>query len=231
MKKTVLLLTAACALAGCGDKKSEASATTDAPAAAVTAPSPPSPPPPPPAQKKWDGPLGVTAGLTATELTAAGIKLEPGKTPGIFFSDDAPSPNQSFLLYSYLIGEDSGLCRISAITKPIEANAAGDQIKSSFSNLEEALESKYGKPKKYQFVKHNALFKEDRHWMMALKDEERIHTSYWGSEKVKLPDPLNTISLQASANSAYEGHIKLTYEFLNIDKCLEESKKKANASL
>lgn len=231
MKYICLALIASYFCTACSDKASEPSSLGPEKPPAVAQATPSSPVIEAP-KKSWDGPLGVEMGLKKEQLEAAGIVLDASKSHGVFVSETAPRPNQSFSAYLYIIGDEAGLCKVAGVTSDIESNGAGDQIKKAFSSLEEALTEKYGKPDRFHFVKHDALFKEDKHWMMALKNEERFHVSSWeGKKGTALPYSLGAIGLEASAKSSLEGRVKLTYEFTNIDDCLSETKKKANASL
>jgi len=231
--RTLAIAASILVLAACGKQSSETqpsainSKPTESAATVKSKASEPSQ-----TQTKWDGPFGVKMGLTVAELEQAGIKLIKGKSPGVYISESAPSPNQKFTLYRYVIGEKAGLCQITGITPAIEANDAGDQVKEAFTALEEALTEKYGNPEKLQYVKKDALFKESKYWMMALKRQERVHVSAWpGKNADALPFSLEAIALEATADSSTSGELDLGYEFSNADSCVNESKKKANASL
>lgn len=232
MRKFAAIFAALGVLTACGDRKQEAESAAQAPTASASSPAQAQAQAPTREQSKWDGPLGLTMGLTVAQLNAAGLKLDPSKTPGAYFSETTPAPNGAFAAYMYHIGDHAGLCKVSAISEEIEANGAGDQIKRVFADLEEALTTKYGKPERLQFVKHDALFKEEKHWVMALKSGERFHMSYWSKDKgAQVSEPVGTITLEATSAAALTGRVRLVYEFTNIDQCVEETKKKSNASL
>lgn len=140
--------------------------------------------PPVKAVKKgpWNGPFGVQMGLSVADLEASGLKLTKMQ-PGIYSSETAPSPHQAFEGYNFVISSTSGLCKVNAVGKDIATNSFGESIRSTFSDLKNALTEKYGKPSNdYDFLRKGSIWRDSRDWMMALKLKDRTlesHRVWW----------------------------------------------------
>lgn len=183
--------------------------------------------------QRWDGPLGVKMGLTKEELEAAGIPLAPvDNVPLLYRAASAPGASGSFDDYLYYIGDEAGLCRIAAWTPARDVNQFGEQLVSTFDELQAALSEKYGRPKEYKFVQRGSIWNEPRDFMMGLAKEERSHAAAWKQEpKRELPADVETILLSATAFNTSSAAVKLTYEFRNADACIKEAKRKKHANL
>lgn len=232
----IIAIAAAFGMAGCkekidesADKSSHVNHQVDAPKAASESVRQE----PKKVPKKWSGPLGVKMGLSLVELEEAGIKLTAVENvPLVYQASSSPAPSSSFDDYVYVVSETTGLCKISAWTPVTETNYFGEQIISTFNDLESALTEKYGKPKTFKFVQNGSLWNESRYFMMGLSKEERTHASAWNTKRnSELPEDIEAIVLNATAFSASKGAVKLTYEFNNSSACVKEAKQKKHSNL
>ena len=177
------------------------------------------------------GPFGLSKGMTLGQI----------KKKGAFVSDDNPSiysaktitnGNPDFGSYSVIITKEQGLCRVQAFSKDIKANSFGHELKGKYRNLVEAVSKKYGSPSQgydFDFLLSGSIWKEPQDWMMSLVKKERKLQSSWHHEAdTKLPDSLESITIETFAFSNSEGFLSITYEFDNIGACLETVKAKKN---
>ena len=100
--------------------------------------------------KTYDGPFGLTMGISIETLTKDFGFISLNNIPLVF---DGIPPKPSNLFTSYLIyaGEKTGICRIAALTEAIEFNDRGDEIKNKADKVADALSVKYGKAKNYDY--------------------------------------------------------------------------------
>ena len=167
------------------------------------------------------GQFGLEVGETKESIQKKGVRLIEGESYW-YRTNKLPKGNSQLNNYSLLITPISGLCRIVGRTESIETNSFGTQLISKFEFFETALNKKYGKGKKYDFVKSGSIWDDEKYWMMGLYQKERYLTSIWDKEKDNLPNHLNYIALDTHARTTGEGVISLNYEFINTAKCYEE---------
>ena len=167
------------------------------------------------------GQFGLEVGETKESIQKKGVRLIEGESYW-YRTNKLPKGNSQLNNYSLLITPISGLCRIVGRTVSIETNSFGTQLISKFEFFETALNKKYGKGEKYDFVKSGSIWDDEKYWMMGLYQKERYLTSIWDKEKDNLPNHLNYIALDTHARTTGEGVISLNYEFINTAKCYEE---------
>ena len=192
----------------------------------------------PAAKEVWEGPLGLKMGISLEELGRA-IALKEPKQVALYGSDTAPSPHQAFESYIYTVAAGAGLCRITAVGKTVATNVFGNELRSEYASLKEALGTKYGKPTNdFDFLRQGSIWAEPNDWMTALLKKERSLAVYWNSgpdkqgiRQISLPNDLAVIGLSAAANGPNSGFITVTYSFTNEGACLDEIKKSMNKSL
>lgn len=178
------------------------------------------------------GPLGLDKGMTLPELEKQGRFVEE-KEQYWYKSRRLNNGNDNFEEYSVLVVPGHGLCKIIAVGIDISTSSYGDELKSRFKDLTDALSVKYGAPTStYDFLRSGSIWDEGRDFMMGLAKKERTLTNFWQSSKgAELKDGLSAISLAGNALSSSKGYLVLTYEFDNIDSCLAARKSKANSNL
>ena len=167
------------------------------------------------------GQFGLEVGETKESIQKKGVRLIESESYW-YLTNKLPKGNSQLNNYSLLITPISGLCRIVGRTESIETNSFGTQLISKFEFFETALNKKYGKGEKYDFVKSGSIWDDEKYWMMGLYQKERYLTSIWDKEKDNLPNHLNSIALDTHARTTGEGVISLNYEFINTAKCYEE---------
>lgn len=181
--------------------------------------------------KAGSGPFGVDSGMTERQLRSL-AGFGPSDSTGMTYQASmVPKPHADFESYVFVISPTVGLCRVGAIGKTVENDSYGGQLKSMFTNLDAALTAKYGDPKRYDFLRAGALWNEPREWMMALRQKERILSSFWGDSTALSDNAVTTIALTGSGLSSDSGYLVISYEFGNVTTCMRELKQKANAGL
>lgn len=186
----------------------------------------------------WEGPLGLKMGISLEELGRA-VALKESKQVALYRSDTAPNPHSAFESYIYTVTAGAGLCRITAVGKPVATSVFGGELRSEYASLKEALGAKYGKPTNdFDFLRQGSIWDESNDWMMSLLKKERSLAVYWnampdkqGARQISLPNDLGVIGLKAEALGPNSGFVSVTYTFTNEKACLDEIKKTVNKSL
>lgn len=240
MKLQLIAFGALLLLVGCGKPESPSSPalTTEVPRAPVVAEKAPEPVKPPIKKGPWEGPFGVKMGISLDDLRGA-VELKDGDSKFTFESKQAPSPHDAFEVYLYTLTEETGLCKVAALGKPVTTSRAGFELRSEFASLQTALTERYGKPStKYDFLSRGSIWNESQDWMMGLLKKDRILTTFWiaspedkSTPKADLPNNLETIVLEANAESSETGRIAIRYAFKNETACVDLIKKSRHKAL
>jgi hypothetical protein len=178
-------------------------------------------------------PFGLRMGLTVADLQGLTGAVADKDLPGIYRALRTPRPNAAFESYTFIVTPSTGLCKLWATGNTIDNDAYGTALHSEFDRLQEVLDQKYGPHKNFDYLNEGSIWREPREWMMALKQKERILTSYWGTleNTGKPPAPVSRVMLKASALDSSSGWLSLYYEFTNSEKCLDEFDRMKNSSL
>ena len=165
------------------------------------------------------GPFGFDIGMTYEQIKNAcdGTELE-------HISDDRyyVKPKKShplFEKYIVWISDEYGLYYIKAISHDIYSLDYGTEPKREFEKILASLEKKYGKFSKIDTVKSDYYFKDERDFMMSLRDGARTYRAEWCATKDNYRDydGLIEILIGINASSVSKAYIWLEYEFLNHD--------------
>ena len=165
------------------------------------------------------GPFGFDIGMTYEQVKKAcnGTELE-------HISDDRyyVKPKKShplFEKYIVWISDEYGLYYIKAISHDIYSSEYGTEVKREFDKILAPLERKYGKFSKTDTVKSDYYFKDEKDFMMALRDGARTYRAEWYATKDNYQDydGLTGILLGIDVTLISRAYIWLEYEFLNHD--------------
>lgn len=171
----------------------------------------------------WGGPFGLKMGLTYSQLKA----IDPGiekveKNEHMFWMTKVPTPHRDFKEYLMILSPSSGLAKVLAISNTIYSNGYGIQLKDDYQRIHSVLVEKYGSYDEYDFVKHESIWQEDKHFMMALSLEERVLNCYWNlGYRASANNNIAYVVLEALANDSTKGYIRMTYEFTNFSEYIE----------
>ena len=167
------------------------------------------------------GPFGLSMGMMPADIKGA----KPTSTSGIYTASRTPRRHALFKSFHLMYGQESGLCKIVALSKPIDTNVYGSTVKTTFGEMVAELRKKYGKNKLYDSSAARRASGAHNRWMSGLLDGEEKLDAFWDKKKGStLDNNLQAITLNARARTADSGFLILTYEFSNIGRCIEEIK-------
>ncbi len=175
------------------------------------------------------GPFGLNAGdsLEAIDKFAT---LEPTEDSGIYSVSRLPKGHADIEEYRLEFSPATGLCKVTAWTPPAEASVYGDEIRDDFRHWQEALTSKYGALKKFDYLRPGSTWDEPKDWTTALAKKERILAAFWWTFKPPV-DQLHRMGLEAVAGRSGKYMFSIQYEFTNFEACRASQKAKRDANL
>lgn len=175
------------------------------------------------------GPLGLDMGMSY-DLLNKSIKLKQVQS-FLYSTSSLPKGHSKFEEYRLQITPKHGLCKVIAWSKSIPTSVYGDGLIDKFEKLESAISQKYGQGKKFDYLRSGSIWNEPRDWMIGLRKEERTLKTYWIDNRLKLPENIHVIALEAHAIDKETGLIELAYEFKNNSECIEWIRSQENSSL
>lgn len=169
------------------------------------------------------GPFGLDMGMTLEEVAEACGGIEPE-----YISDDRYyiQPVKSHPLfegYVVWISEAEGLYYIKGISREIQANSYGTEVKQEFAKLLSPLERKYGNFEIIdEIVSDDVLpykLKQDS-WMLTIAEGSRICEAHWSvsEDDFEKFGGLTTISVGVKTQATYitsKAYIWIEYGFAN----------------
>lgn len=175
------------------------------------------------------GPFGLDKGMSLDEARRHG-SIE--STPKMFQYRSKMMnngyPDADF--YTFIITPKSGLCKISVATVDIPTSAYGTELVQKYDDIKSALTQKYGSPSRdFDFLRAGSIWNEPKDWMMGLLKNERTRAAFWTGRE--LQDSIKAIKVEAEALSSSKGYISFSYEFTNIDQCMDELKSQRNKNI
>ena len=169
------------------------------------------------------GPFGLDMGMTLEEVAEACGENEPE-----YISDDRYyiQPVKSHPLFFFFfvwISEAEGLYYIKGISREIQANSYGTEVKQEFARLLSPLERKYGKFAKIDKISKDSLFQDEKYWMTAVAEGSRTFEAHWsdGEDASEKFGGLTTISIGIRTQATYitnKAYIWIEYGFVNAVK-------------
>lgn len=175
------------------------------------------------------GPMGLSMSETLVELQKkATLK---SVSPFLYETSKLPGGHPDFENYTLLITPEHGLCKIVAVSKPIDTSAYGTELLSAFNKYYESLVRKYGKADRYDYLKAKSIWSEPNDWMTSLLKKERTLVAFWPGEAAPLVDNVTSIKLEAYAANRETGIIAIGYEFANAKECTELVREKRDSAL
>lgn len=169
--------------------------------------------------------FGLNMGESVAQIKAKGVVLEK-ISPGNWRTSYLPYGNKAFDDYGLKISPKYGLCNIEAWIPEIPDSSYGDNTKSKFLSLKQALVQRYGLPtSEFDFLKADAIWKAPNEWVWSLFKDERVLLVYWARENAPTKKLVKYILLSAQGASPEIARISVSYEFENIQTCLDDIKK------
>ena len=169
--------------------------------------------------KTYDGPFGLTMGISIETLTKDFGFTSEIKNP-LWLDGTPPKPSNLFANYWILAGKKTGICKIAAYTESLEFNDSGDEIKSKADKVAEALSVKYGKAKNYDYG--NEYTKPDL-WALSAEHGNAKYYYVWNKETGQgFSEDLEGIILDVVLTDFRTGFVIVSYNFKNFAECQKE---------
>ena len=172
------------------------------------------------------GPFGLEAGMTKEQILKivgdGAIKASDGD---VLLLTAVPEAHPDFETYTLLICPEKGLLKILAMSKSVNTNVRGTELKSAYDSLKASLATTYGKPNHaLDMVSNGSIWIYPDDWMAGLAKSERALASSWMD--IPLPNKLRFIRLDAAAKSKTVGYLNLTYEFEGLEAYMKSKEAK-----
>ncbi len=164
---------------------------------------------------KGIGPFGLEMGMNIDEIDLVS-DLEPEHIEDDFFKI-YPTNTHSRLDYYYaLIDPREGLYRIVAGSDDIKSNDYGKEVRAQFDYLRDSLEKKYGEFELIDEVDERSYLKEDKYWLMSLRDGVRTYKAMkYFSEKQNGYGGLVSVTIYADSDDYDSGNVGIVYVYNN----------------
>lgn len=220
MKKSVAVAIASMALAACQKQSPPASvqASTNTPSASQVEPASAAL-----SAKSYDGPFGLAASMSISDLEKRGFKPADG-TPNVYVGKP-PKPLEDQGIYAVVATTMTGTCRVIARLPVDVVNGSGDQLKQKTDQLSDLMRIKYGKyTEKLDHIKQDVYRRNPQFWMMGLKEESIYYGYDWNANKTEkpLPGDIEKIEIAAEAINMDSGFVSIQYTFKNFADCRKE---------
>ena len=168
------------------------------------------------------GPFGVELGAPIASLDAVGQENK-------FDFRSVPKPHPLFTNYSGWQTATHGVCRVLAISAPIENDSFGIASREKFEKVKTALTEKYGPGRAIEVLQPGSIWQDPKYWMMSIYKNERTHGADW--EQVNSNgEEYGLIQLWVMGGTSSSSAIALEYRSKNFDACNKEIESGLNDS-
>lgn len=167
-------------------------------------------------------PIAAKAGPFGTEM-GDDIKKFSAVTeikPYIYSVNELPKTHSAFESYTLKSHPTTGLCQVAGFSSNFENDRYGENVRASFSQLREQLNSIYGQSQLFDYLNSGALWKGKNEWVMAISKNERQYQAAWTAEKGKtMKDNVVEVLLTVKAVGSDSARFVLQYRYSNIEDC------------
>jgi hypothetical protein len=172
------------------------------------------------AQAQEEAPLGLSWGITTSDLRARGVELTEysGSQFGKSFVAsklEKAIADQDAALLSF--GFNDKLWRIILFSREFSNDPFGSSVLARYNELTNVLSEKYGKPKQFHRL-GQSIYSEQRYFLAGIRGGESSWFSDFDTTNLK-------IQLAITANDSSTGRWQLIYEQKTLKKGFEESKR------
>ncbi|MCM1320535.1 MAG: hypothetical protein NC041_03210 [Bacteroides sp.] len=169
---------------------------------------------------RGSGPFGFDIGMSYGEIKEVCGGSEPEHIADDRYYVKPKKAHPLFEKYIVWISDSVGLYYVKGISRDISASDYGTEAKRQFSNLLAVLEKKYGRFSLTDTIAPDYYWKDEKHWMQALKDGARTYRAKWSVTKENYENFNGLCEIMFGINSANkysasEAYIWIEYEFLN----------------
>ena len=111
-------------------------------------------------------------------------------------------------------------CKVTGYGKDYKNDSYGTDVQVSFRRLKAALTARYAGGKDYEYLKSDALWKEDNEWNWSILKNERSLTTFWEAKYgSRMPLGVTNVMLDVRAVNSSATYLVLSYEFSNLAQC------------
>ncbi|WP_152530046.1 hypothetical protein [Agrobacterium tumefaciens] len=181
------------------------------------------------ASSAWGGPFGVNKGDKIQNYPAA---IDRGDQ--MYGLPNVPKPHPLFTSYSVEAADGVGICRIHASSEPFDDDRFGIAAKQRYGEVRDQLVAIYGKGggTDGEFIRDGALWDGPEEFVMALKQNERVHQTWWSQENgAKLKDGIKSIALAIKALNGSTSMLVIQYAFDNEQECRQAAEAASKSAL
>ena len=167
------------------------------------------------------GPFGTEMGMTAEQLgITSSTKV---LSPHLYQLQKLPKMSSMFEYYLVTVTPQSGLCGIRAVGNDITTSVYGEGLKRQFDSLYKAVEKKYGKGTRADFLKSGSIWYELNEWTMGLYKNERVLAGYFDEEEGStMVENVTQAWISATALHTDKGYLRIDYKYSNAPACESE---------
>ena len=167
------------------------------------------------------GPFGWKIGQSLQDLGLT--PSDQTKSTGVYQVTTAPAGSNLIDFYSLTVGPTQGLCKIGAAGNDVQSSSYGTELRSAYNRFTDIFDKKFGGGKEYDFLYAGSIWDDRDDFMMGLLKKERTLTKFYSADEGSvMTDGLRTVMVDAKGLSTDKGYIAISYEFSNVDQCIEE---------
>lgn len=145
----------------------------------------------------------------------------------------APRPHPAFEYYVIQYVEGIGACAIWGIGKSVSDDSFGHETRKIVDVLSGQLATKYGKGRKWDFLKDGSTLNEPEEWLKGIERGDRRYGYVW--EPIGGFEPVGNVEFieiraRASVFLGYYGYVHLLFHLKTFDECEKKIKEEAAKS-
>jgi hypothetical protein len=176
-------------------------------------------------QDAHSGPFGYKMGQSVGDIEGA-QELEPN----LYEVKSPPKPHPDFEAVVLEAFPGPGVCTIRGIGRDLVNDGTGLDIRQKVDALAEALEGKYGKPRKIDVCSGDDITCREDFWMMFLGNGRRAYGYSWDSQNPAMEAAgISSIAVGAQAADISTSYPILEFYSADADKC-QAAKNSASAA-
>lgn len=173
------------------------------------------------------GPFGLEKGQSRNVLN---IESEVGLFR--YHLSAVPKPHPTFVRYSVVAGDETGVCQINAYSLPYTDDAFGRNVRADFDKITSQLTLAYGKSKLTDYKVEGSTLNRENEWLASMVVQEREYYRGWHvSHGSIMKEGVMGISLEVVAIDPHTAFLLLRYHFDNQDNCDTEASARTQGSL
>ena len=158
--------------------------------------------------------FGIRPGMPISELQV--LSTTP---PGVF-EVKPPVKHPDFEGYFVVATPETGVCKVTAMSKMIGNDASGIVAQRKFADIASQLTSRYGDSILLDHLVSNSTLTKPEDFTAGIFKSERTYVRAWRREvNSNLPQETKAILLLINAAEPGVTSISLFYDFTNLDRC------------